>query len=147
MTAVAEAPAAVEAIKPRFFPVQLEASDPLVRNRLAAFFARYNLPRDTIPKAIHWWGISDGETVHVVVGTAHRLDGSIEVTDYYPLPTKLGVEAGYFGLRALKALVDTKRVPYVVCAILWRNRFGQKHFERVFGGSPRCVVYAYDGDG
>lgn len=144
MTAVAEAPQAAVVSKPSFVPIKLDARDERVQTRLDAFFRRYNIPRDTIPQAVQWWGISDGEVIRVIVGTAHRSDGSIEVTDYYPEPTRRGVEAGYFGLEALKALVDSGRVKYVVCAILWQNNFGRRHFEKVFGGHPRCVVYAYE---
>jgi hypothetical protein len=125
----------------------MDASDPLVAQRRGVFYRNLGLteePHDT--DAFRWFGLSKNGTTHLVGAFHFRPDRSIEVTDFYPEPTRRGVEAGYILLNLLKILVDRKIIPYFIGGIVAVNHFGRRHVEKFFNIQPTAIVYKYDGE-
>jgi hypothetical protein len=125
--------------------VPLKFSDPAIRDLFVAFVRRYGLPPNTKPIGKEWYGLVKDGKVRLVTGIARREDRSVEITDFYVEPSRLGFQAGLVAGEFFKAFVDSGKIDYIVGTVLWRNRFMQRHFEKMFGEQPRCVVFCYNG--
>lgn len=128
-----------------FDVVPLQVDDDVVQTRMEAFYQRIGVVKPWRSPAIRWFGFAKSGAISLVVGLFVNKDGAVEVTDYYPAPTRDGVRAGYVGLRLLKMLVDEKIIPRWFGGIVWANKRGQQRAEHYFGIRPRSVVYVYDG--
>jgi hypothetical protein len=126
-------------------PLALE--DAAVQERLNAFYDRLGLVKPNRSPLQKWVGFFRHGVCALVVCVVVRPDESIELTDYYPAPTRDGVKAGYAGMALLRALVEKKIIPYWIGGIVANNAFGLRHVERFFGIKPRSMVYVYDGSG
>ena len=136
-----DAPATVE----DFEVAKVSYDHPQVRRFIARFFEKMGIPMQTHPLGILWFALVKNETIHCVVGTAGRPDGSIEITDFYALPSHDGVRAGYLVLEFFRALVDAGRIPYFLGVMLTKNKSGQRHFEKFFGRGPASSIFIYNG--
>ena len=125
--------------------VPLQEKDEIVQTRMDAFYQRIGVAKPWRSPAIRWFGFAKGGAVSLVVGIFVNPDRAVEVTDYYPAPTRDGVRAGYVGLQLLKLLVDEKIIPRWFGGIVFANKRGQQRAEHYFGIKPRSVVYVYDG--
>lgn len=123
--------------------VRLEEKDVVVQERLDAFYQRLGLAKPWHHPALKWIGFAKDGVVSMVVALWVRPDASIEVTDFFPAPTRDGVRAGYAGLKLLKMLVDEGVIPEWIGGIVYRNKSGQRRAERYFGIEPASVVYRY----
>ena len=151
MTAVAERPVTiedlfVENVFKGFALRALDTHDPIIAARRGAFYRNLGLPEEQHDTdTFRWFGLfKDGEA-HLVGAFHFRPDRSIEVTDFYPAPTRRGVQAGYIVLNLLKLLVDRKIIRFWIGGIVAANHFGRRHVERFFNIQPRSIVYVYDG--
>lgn len=135
----------VGALLDGFKVVTLDEKDAIVQERMDAFYNSVGVPKPWHHPALKWLGFVKDGTVALVVGAWVRPDRTVEITDFYPAPTRDGVKAGYVGLKLLKALVDEKVIPFWIGGIVARNKKGQRRAERYFGITPRSVVYVYDG--
>lgn len=127
--------------------VPISMMHPVVVERFQAFCKRYDIPAETRPIGIDWFGMVHAEKVVLVMGIVKRPDGSIEVSDFYPEPSRAGMAAALEVGGMLKAAVDQQAVPYVVGVVMSKNRFMRKHFRDFFGTEARCEVYVYGGNG
>lgn len=125
--------------------IALREKDAAVQERIDAFFKSVGVPKPWRHPAIKWLGFAKGAPLDLVVGLFVRPDNAIEITDFYPAPTRDGVKAGYVGLRMLKMLVDEKIIPFWIGGVVARNKKGQRRAERYFGIEPTSVVYQYGG--
>lgn len=127
-----------------FDMVKIERSDSAVHERLYAFLKRYDLPLDTEPMGENWFAFRKDGRIVLVTGWVSRKDGSIEITDFYPVPSKDGIKAGHLALEFVKALVHAGKIPYFVFTCAWKNTYAQRHANKLVG-EPACVVYCYNG--
>lgn len=125
--------------------VPFQAKDPEVQERMDAFFKSVGVEKPWRHPAIKWLGLAKDGAVALIVGIFARPDGAIEVTDFYPAPTRDGVRAGYVGLQMLKMLVDEGIAKFWIGGVVARNKKGQRRAERYFGIEPTSVVYQYGG--
>lgn len=128
-----------------FEVVPLKERDPVVQERMDAFYRRVGIPKPWHHPALSWFGFAKDGKIALVLAAYVNPDNAIEITDYYPAPTRAGVQAGYVGLKLLKMLVDYKVIPRWFGGVVWRNKSGQRRAERFFSMEPRSVVYSYDG--
>ena len=140
MTAVAE-----RATVDGFAIVKIGRDDPAILQRLAAFVRRYNLPITTIPLGHDWFGLVKDDVLSLVVGVIKRHDGALEITDFYPAPTRDGVRAAYLAGEFLKSRVDSGSMPYFIGAVLPQNGWMDRHYRKFFGAGPKFFVYCYEG--
>jgi hypothetical protein len=126
--------------------VPLQEKDAVVQERMEAFYNRIGVEKPWRSPAIKWLGFAKHGAVALVVGIFVNPSDALEVTDFYPAPTRDGVDAGYVGLRLLKMLVDEKVIPRWFGGVVWANKRGQQRAERYFGITPRSVVYSYEGN-
>jgi hypothetical protein len=129
-----------------FNVITLTSDDPFVLARQRAFLKRYHLPDATRPIGWQWWGIAEDGAIVLLVGTVKRPDNSLEIADFYPLPTRAGVKAAYFVGEFLKYLVDSKQVSYIVGSVFVNNRWMRTHWEKVFRVGPKLAIYVYSGE-
>jgi len=146
MTALLELPADATATVEDFEVAKVSIDNPQVRRFIDAYFARMGIAPQAHPLGINWFALCKGETIYTVVGMAGRPDRSLEITDLYAMPSKDGIRAAHLVLEFFKALVDSKRIPYFVGVVLWKNKHGRKHFEKIFARDPASAVYVYDGE-
>lgn len=123
----------------------LSVDDPIVQERIDAFYQKFGLVKPWQHPALSWFGLFKNDVAALIVSVFVRPDNSMEVTNFYPAPTRDGVNAGYVGLGLLKTLVDFKVVPYWIGPIPRQNESGRRHAEKFFGIKPRSMVYCYDG--
>jgi hypothetical protein len=138
---IAEAPALVDG----FSIVKIGRDDPAIQERVSAFLRRYRLPANTPALGHDWWGLMKDDVLCLVIGVVPRSDQSLEVTDFYPAPTKDGMKAAVLAGEFLKSLVDSGKIKYFVGAVLPQNRWMQKHYAEFFGSGPKCLIYCYGG--
>lgn len=111
-------------------PLKLE--DDIVQERLGACYARLGIEKPWRHPAITWFGFAKDGVVSLVLGAVVRGDNSIEVTDFYPAPTREGVKAGHTALDLLNMLVEYRVIPEWLGGVINGNDKGlfraQKHF-------------------
>ena len=126
----------------------LTADSPAVLERFKAFCDKIGIQKPWRDERVRWFGLFKDGVCSLVCGIYPRpLDGSVEVMDFFPAPTRDGVRAGYVGMKLLKLLVDEKIFSYFLGGIPAQNNFGRRHAEKFFGITPRAIVYVYEGFG
>lgn len=128
-----------------FNVVHLLKEDDVVQERMDACYQRFGVAKPWRHPALSWIGFVKDGKVALVLAAYVNPDNSVEITDFYPAPTRDGVRAGYVGLKLLKMLVDYHIIPRWFGGIIWKSKSGQRRAERFFGMEPRTCVYVYDG--
>jgi hypothetical protein len=125
---------------------RMDARDPAITARIDAFYDKMKtMKAEHVSDAYTWFGLFKDGIVHLVAAVHFRPDKAIEITDFYPAPTRDGADAGYVLLNLMKILVDRKIIPFCIGGIVDGNIFGKRHVEKFFGIKPRCSVYVYEG--
>jgi hypothetical protein len=128
-----------------FSVAKVNIENPQVRGFIDKFFERMGIDKHTHPLGILWFALCKDETIYCVCGIAGRGDGSVEITDIYARPCKDGIRASDLVLAFFKALVDSKRIPYLIGVMLAKNKRGQRKFKKTFGNGPASHTFIYQG--
>lgn len=122
----------------------ISPEEPVVQERVERFFQVIGMEKPWQSPYLKWFGLFKDGIAHLIISVIARPDNSLEVTNFYPSPTRDGVKAGYLGMRFLRELVTSGAIPYWIGAINELNDKGRKRAEKFFGVAPRCYVYVYD---
>lgn len=126
-----------------FTIVPLRLEDDVVQERMDACYRSIGMPKPWRHPLIRWLGFAKDGIIPLVVGIVVRDDNSIELTDFYPAPTREGVRAGHVGLRLLQMLVEYGVIPEWLGGIVTRNAKGLSRALRHFGCEEIATVVRY----
>jgi hypothetical protein len=128
-----------------FQVLNLPPEHPTIVRLRNAYLRRWNLPGDREVPGKRYWGVTVADRIVLVAGYLPRPDNSLEITDFFVIPSRDGVRACYYVLAYLKTSVDAQKVAYVLGATIARNGAMQRRIRTAFGraGEPLTWVYKY----
>lgn len=125
---------------------EIDANDPIITELLTKYLNGFGLSDTARPLGKLWWGIYNHDALALVFGYAKRNDGGIELTDFYLVPGRNGLNAVKMAFDFLKSALSSAAVPYVMAPTFFGNKrmrnWITKYLDRP---EPDAVVYLFKG--